>query len=390
MPDADRRAQVRHIAADERKLARKRDQAEPACWSWPAPAAGTGSGTGTLSPGTDGLEFLANWQDGRCAICGSSPKALVTDHDHLTGLVRGLLCQSCNTAEGYAGECSKGMIASYRRRHPAMILGLAVPYVDPWTGQATGHRTEGFDPWQDTPPGHCWRCYAGPSQPCDCLPAFRLNPRLVIAAVLAVFLTARAAGIKDARRMYGSYIPDPLPSAEDHFVRDLLLRPKTADFEDRWLGGADNATNWSAITQCGEGVILDRALTEMLSTAQAMTGIVDVQVPAVVVLISALGQAARYAIENDYMPTAMICANLLAQYGLELRGLGNHTSSHVTLDAKDLRLTAAVLHLTADRLEDRQWKPLNGEDRFAASVIRVLRNDAQLATQLLNSPPVPG
>jgi hypothetical protein len=135
MPDADRRAQVRHVVADERKFGRKRDQAEPACWSWPAPAAGTGNGMDTLLPGTDEWEFLASWQDGRCAICGSSPKTLVTDHDHLTGLVRGLLCYSCNAVEGHAGEGSKGMIASYRRRHPAIILGLTVPYVDPWTGQ---------------------------------------------------------------------------------------------------------------------------------------------------------------------------------------------------------------------------------------------------------------
>src|SRR5258708_6587219 len=225
MPDTDRRAQVRHIAADERKFARKRDQAEPACWSWLVPATGTGSGMDTLLPGTDGWEFLANWQDGRCAICGSSPKALVTDHDHLIGLVRGLLCHSCNAVEGHTGEGGKGIIASYRLRHPAMILGLTVPYVDPWTGQVSEHRTEGFDPWQDTPPGNCWRCYAGPSQPCECLPAFRLNPRSVLTSILAVFLTARAVGIKDARRMYGGYISDPLHRAADHFVRDLLLRP---------------------------------------------------------------------------------------------------------------------------------------------------------------------
>jgi hypothetical protein len=195
---------------------------------------------------------------------------------------------------------------------------------------------------------------------------------LVFAAILAVFLTSRAVGIEDARRMYGGYISDPLPRAEDHFVRDLLLRPKTADFEDRWLGGAHSATNWFATAQRGEDVTLDQALAEMLSAAQATTGTVDVQVYAVTVLISALGQAARYAIKNDYMQTAMICVNLLAQYGLELRGLNTPLAGQVTLDAQDLRLTSAVLHLTADRLEDHQWKPLNGEDRFATSVIRVL------------------
>lgn len=34
--------------------------------------------------------------DGRCVICGRKMKKVNVDHDHKTGLVRGLVCGSCN------------------------------------------------------------------------------------------------------------------------------------------------------------------------------------------------------------------------------------------------------------------------------------------------------
>ena len=78
--------------------------------------------------GEDGLGGLREWQAGRCAICGSV-EPLVTDHDHRTLLVRGLLCRSCNTAEGNADW---PWLHRYRLDPPAITLGLWVEYVMPF------------------------------------------------------------------------------------------------------------------------------------------------------------------------------------------------------------------------------------------------------------------
>lgn len=55
----------------------------------------------------DKYQRLASGQNQRCAICGKTAGAwisnggkLVVDHDHSTGRVRGLLCPYCNRALG--------------------------------------------------------------------------------------------------------------------------------------------------------------------------------------------------------------------------------------------------------------------------------------------------
>ncbi|HCT77376.1 MAG TPA: hypothetical protein DGT23_12445 [Micromonosporaceae bacterium] len=63
----------------------------------------------------------------RCGICGLRERRLVDDHDHLTGLRRGLLCRGCNVNEG--GQSEHGLFGMYRRRNPASILGHREFYV---------------------------------------------------------------------------------------------------------------------------------------------------------------------------------------------------------------------------------------------------------------------
>ena len=52
--------------------------------------------------------YMLETQGGCCAICGTNDtgkrKAFAVDHCHTTGLVRGLLCNGCNTGIGLLKE----------------------------------------------------------------------------------------------------------------------------------------------------------------------------------------------------------------------------------------------------------------------------------------------
>jgi hypothetical protein len=47
---------------------------------------------------TDTYNAISQIQGGRCAICQHQPRKmrLAVDHDHKTGMIRGLLCRNCN------------------------------------------------------------------------------------------------------------------------------------------------------------------------------------------------------------------------------------------------------------------------------------------------------
>jgi len=110
-----------------------------ACWSWPvtaehrAQAAQVAKCADPEEAWQLGMRLLEDWQDGRCAMCPA--RASDTDHDHKTGLVRGLLCHSCNLCEGHASDPEDPYV-QYRSRNPATILGIQVRYYSPFTGWA--------------------------------------------------------------------------------------------------------------------------------------------------------------------------------------------------------------------------------------------------------------
>jgi Recombination endonuclease VII len=136
--------------------------ADPACWGWPPPTEAeferfkerSKSSLTDLALrfiGDDDATwrgfFMGEWQDGRCALCGRKAR-LVTDHDHVTGLVRGELCRSCNSLEG---RSRARIVEKYRQRNPASICGVVKLYFNEFTGEYAKPRTtqDPEDKWGD-------------------------------------------------------------------------------------------------------------------------------------------------------------------------------------------------------------------------------------------------
>jgi hypothetical protein len=141
------------FAEQERRHAARLDSREPACWSWDPTLTedrilAEYEGSGIEDAAEDLVRRIQNsdeaalrlafaiWHDRRCAVCGMRAPRLVKDHDHETGIIRGLLCRHCNSAEPH----DDGLFRGYRERPPAEILGIRLPYVDPIHGVAEVYR----------------------------------------------------------------------------------------------------------------------------------------------------------------------------------------------------------------------------------------------------------
>jgi hypothetical protein len=61
---------------------------------------------------------------GRCEICRTAHDLLHVDHDHLTNVVRGLLCHRCNVGIGWLNDSAQRATsaAKYLRRTTGLIF----------------------------------------------------------------------------------------------------------------------------------------------------------------------------------------------------------------------------------------------------------------------------
>ena len=132
-----RRGEARRQAIWEERQRRDREQMAidprgfypgapiPVCHAWEPPAADQPLG----------WDLLMEWHQDRCAICGAldgGSRGLKFDHCHDSGMVRGLLCASCNLREGHdSGRDEKFTL--YRDRPPALIVGWTFQYNSPFT-----------------------------------------------------------------------------------------------------------------------------------------------------------------------------------------------------------------------------------------------------------------
>lgn len=68
---------------------------------------------------SEDFERLEAAYSGKCPICGRTDRELCVDHDHNTGVVRGMLCRTCNAGLGCLGDSVEGLIKalSYLQSH---------------------------------------------------------------------------------------------------------------------------------------------------------------------------------------------------------------------------------------------------------------------------------
>ena len=86
---------------------------------------------------SDNYAKLLEHQNGLCAICGlpesNKGRRLAIDHDHSTGVIRGLLCGACNKMIGLAYENPETLEAASDYIKRAKALGATALLPDGWS-----------------------------------------------------------------------------------------------------------------------------------------------------------------------------------------------------------------------------------------------------------------
>lgn len=77
------------------------------------------------------FETLLLMQDGKCAIClTDNPKRWHLDHDHDTGIIRGILCMGCNITLGHVQAMTRRTNAGLVHAADRIGAYLASPPTD--------------------------------------------------------------------------------------------------------------------------------------------------------------------------------------------------------------------------------------------------------------------
>jgi hypothetical protein len=80
---------------------------------------------------TEQIGKILDKQKGKCAVClkeldSSKPRSIHIDHCHNTGIVRGILCVRCNSAEGHLGTVENAeRLLNYMRSSELFYVGKA-------------------------------------------------------------------------------------------------------------------------------------------------------------------------------------------------------------------------------------------------------------------------
>ncbi|MFE5507578.1 endonuclease domain-containing protein [Amycolatopsis japonica] len=338
---------------------------EPACWSWPA-IGGEGNdsaqGGGAVAAGE---RLLRRWQDGRCAICGGREK-LYRDHDHDSGLVRGLLCHSCNT-----GENGSLLWGNYRERPPCRILGLEFRYFDPNLADHAPDLAEFRQSFTDVVSGVCFRCCAAKGDLCGCPPFYRLDPYKLAGSLGRFVSVAAVMRVNGIRHLLQTAVTD-LPDLEGQFVRDLILLPRLDYIAGKWFGGK------TAASMASRQVDPVERSYEIENVGLVMAE-VDIPVFFCGRLVAAMAEAGKVAMLNGDPITQCNCLQLSSSLGVALSGVG--ADGVVKVEASWLVLLSSLLLWVADRVLHFDWQCENPE--YSTRLAETFRSDAELVRELL-------